>query len=46
MAVATTALHPRYAEAPLIEALADSPVVPIQGPRQCGKTTLALWETP
>lgn len=29
-------LHPR-----IIEALADSPVVLIHGPRQCGKTTLA-----
>ncbi|MCC7457131.1 MAG: AAA family ATPase [Nitrospira sp.] len=26
---------------PLREALADSPVVLIHGPRQCGKTTLA-----
>jgi predicted AAA+ superfamily ATPase len=33
--------HPRYAEPRLIEALADSPVVLIHGPRQCGKTTLA-----
>ncbi|MEP7346833.1 MAG: ATP-binding protein [Gemmatimonadaceae bacterium] len=32
---------PRFAEARLIEALADSPVVLIHGPRQCGKTTLA-----
>lgn len=36
-----TTLYPRYAEAPLIEALTDSPVVLIHGPRQCGKTTLA-----
>ncbi|OGW49180.1 MAG: AAA family ATPase [Nitrospirae bacterium RBG_19FT_COMBO_58_9] len=35
------ALYPRYAEPRLIEALADSPVVLIHGPRQCGKTTLA-----
>lgn len=32
---------PRLVEAPLREALRDSPVVLIQGPRQCGKTTLA-----
>ena len=31
----------RYAEAPLTEALADSPAVLIHGPRQSGKTTLA-----
>ena len=36
-----TALYPRYAEPRLTEALADSPVVLIHGPRQCGKTTLA-----
>jgi uncharacterized protein len=35
------ALYPRYAEPRLTEALADSPVVLIHGPRQCGKTTLA-----
>lgn len=35
------ALYPRYAESRLKEALADSPVVLIHGPRQCGKTTLA-----
>jgi hypothetical protein len=34
-------LYPRYAESRLTEALADSPVVLIHGPRQCGKTTLA-----
>lgn len=33
--------YPRHAEARLRESLADSPVVLIQGPRQCGKTTLA-----
>jgi len=33
-------LHPRYAEARLVEALADTPVVLVHGPRQCGKTTL------
>jgi uncharacterized protein len=35
------ALYPRLAEPQLEEALADSPVVLIHGPRQCGKTTLA-----
>jgi predicted AAA+ superfamily ATPase len=34
------ALYPRYAQPRLAEALADSPVVLIHGPRQCGKTTL------
>ena len=34
-------LYPRFAEPRLTEALEDSPVVLIQGPRQCGKTTLA-----
>lgn len=33
--------YPRFAERRLIEALADSPVVLLHGPRQCGKTTLA-----
>jgi len=37
-----TPLYPRFAEARLAEALADTPVVLIHGPRQCGKTTLAL----
>ena len=37
----TRGLHPRHAEARLVEALADTPVVLIHGPRQCGKTTLA-----
>ncbi|MEQ9401333.1 MAG: ATP-binding protein [Longimicrobiales bacterium] len=35
------ALYPRFAEARLLEALADTPVVLIHGPRQCGKTTQA-----
>ena len=35
--------YPRYAEGPLVEALADSPAVLVHGPRQCGKTTLARW---
>jgi predicted AAA+ superfamily ATPase len=39
--VSSTAIYPRYAEPRLLEALADSPVVLIHGPRQCGKTTLA-----
>ncbi len=34
-------LYPRYARRPLEEALADTPVVLVHGPRQCGKTTLA-----
>lgn len=34
-------LYPRFAESALVEALADTPVVLIHGPRQCGKTTLA-----
>ncbi|MBI2466213.1 MAG: ATP-binding protein [Candidatus Rokubacteria bacterium] len=37
----TLQLHPRFAEPRLVEALGDSPVVLIHGPRQCGKTTLA-----
>ncbi len=36
-----TELHHRFIEARFAEALEDSPVVLIQGPRQCGKTTLA-----
>ena len=32
---------PRFAQARLTEALADTPVVLLHGPRQCGKTTLA-----
>lgn len=35
------AAYPRYSEAHLTEALADSPAVLIHGPRQSGKTTLA-----
>ena len=34
-------LFPRLIERRLVEALEDSPVVLIHGPRQCGKTTLA-----
>ncbi len=33
-------LYPRFAEQRLKAALADSPVVLVHGPRQCGKTTL------
>lgn len=35
--------YPRFVEHRLTEALEDSPVVLIQGPRQCGKTTLAQY---
>ena len=34
-------VYPRFAMARLEEALADTPVVLIHGPRQCGKSTLA-----
>ncbi len=34
-------LHPRFATPRLTEALADTPVVLVHGPRQSGKTTLA-----
>jgi len=34
-------VYARFAETPLVEMLADTPVVLIHGPRQCGKTTLA-----
>ena len=37
----TAPLYPRFVEPRLHEALADSPVVLLHGPRQCGKTTLA-----
>ena len=33
-------LTPRFVEASLTEACSDTPVVVVQGPRQCGKTTL------
>ncbi len=39
--MADVTLHPRYLLPRLTEALADTPVVLIHGPRQCGKTTLA-----
>ena len=35
--------YPRHVERRLAEALEDSPVVLIHGPRQCGKTTLAQY---
>ena len=34
-------LYPRHARIRLEEALVDTPVVLVHGPRQCGKTTLA-----
>jgi len=34
-------LYPRFVETSLEEAISDTPVVLIHGPRQCGKTTLA-----
>lgn len=34
-------LYPRFLRARIEEALTDSPVVLVHGPRQCGKTTLA-----
>ncbi len=39
--MAETPFYPRLARARVEEALADTPVVLIHGPRQCGKTTLA-----
>jgi len=39
--VPASAYYPRWVEPRLVEALEDSPVVLIHGPRQCGKTTLA-----
>jgi predicted AAA+ superfamily ATPase len=40
--MARTKLYRRLAEPTLVAALADTPAVLIHGPRQCGKTTLAL----
>ena len=37
----TTVHHPRYLQQQVLDALADTPVVCILGPRQVGKTTLA-----
>jgi len=39
--MATGVFYPRFIETVLVEALTDTPVVLIHGPRQCGKTTLA-----
>ena len=39
--MSTSDLYPRCAEPRLVEALTDSPVVLLHGPRQSGKTTLA-----
>ena len=39
--MSNTVLYPRYIKPLLLEALKDSPVLLIHGPRQCGKTTLA-----
>ena len=39
--MAEASLFPRFVQPRLEEALADTPVVLIHGPRQCGKTTLA-----
>ena len=39
--MAADPVYPRFADARLLEALSDTPVVLIHGPRQCGKTTLA-----
>ena len=33
--------YPRHMAAPLAEAMTDTPVVCLLGPRQCGKSTLA-----
>jgi predicted AAA+ superfamily ATPase len=39
--MAAPALYPRLVESAVSEALDDTPVVLLHGPRQCGKTTLA-----
>lgn len=39
--MSNSVFYPRSIELRLVEALQDSPVVLIHGPRQCGKTTLA-----
>ena len=38
----TISLYPRLLEPRVIEAMADTPVVLVAGPRQAGKTTLVL----
>ena len=40
-AMANSILYPRFARNRLEEAIEDTPVILIHGPRQCGKTTLA-----
>lgn len=40
-AMAEQIIYPRFARSRIEEALEDSPVVLVHGPRQCGKTTLA-----
>ena len=40
--MAENALYTRFAEQRLTEALEDSPIALVHGPRQCGKATLAL----
>lgn len=40
-AMVESAFHPRFVLPRLTQALADTPVVLVHGPRQCGKTTLA-----
>src|SRR5438105_477849 len=39
--MADVELYPRFIRPRLTEALTDTPVVLVHGPRQCGKTTLA-----
>lgn len=41
LAASAPALFTRHLAAPIAEALADTPAVLVNGPRQCGKTTLA-----
>ena len=43
--VADNTLYPRFIAYRITEALEDTPVLLIQGPRQCGKTTLAQLYT-
>lgn len=42
----TTTHHPRYLQQQVLDALSDTPVVCILGPRQVGKTTLARQVQP
>lgn len=39
--LSTSQVLPRLVQASLQDSLTDTPVVLLQGPRQCGKTTLA-----